>query len=166
MVYKIPRGKHSAEGLHFGLTFKREIKFKASFAESCLYHFGDTDDYDVNKLFGYSVVWYHHHKQSARFGWRCLNGVDIEILTYTYNEGERQQPQLLHAIRPNQEFIGSIYDHPNYFLFEMDISGIHVSKMIEKKKTSIPLRYYLYPYFGGNKLCPYDMFINVEKIKF
>ena len=59
------------------------------FTESCLYDLKDEDQWDVNKLFGFSIGL--HHNTSFRFGWRAnLKTRTIEIVGYEYHDKVRQ----------------------------------------------------------------------------
>lgn len=116
-IYHISKGLNHIDGFHMGLHFKNEMKFKAKFSNRCLYDLGNSDNYDVNKLFGFSTS-YHHHIQSARIGWRCIDGERIQILTYTYDQRRRQEPQLLGTVNANSIFECSIVKRKNYFEFE------------------------------------------------
>ena len=163
MDFEIKKGSNYATGFHFELTFSNEISFKAKFDENCLYDLGTSDNYDINKLYGFSTS-YHHHKQSARFGWRCIDGENIQILTYTYDKGKRMEPTLLGTILPGQEIIGSIKRNKSSYTFEFLTSG-------KEKKVIIPIsqncwypRYILWPYFGGNMPAPHDMSLEVSSV--
>jgi hypothetical protein len=174
--FKIGKGKHSSShGLHFGFTMKRKITFKAILDESCLYTIPDNDKYDENKLFGFSSSW-NHMIQSARIGWRCMDGKSFEIVTYSHNDGkiDFNDIKLLGTVLPNQPFICSIVEPPYYkgdpkayYVFTFRIEGdsnISFTKN-ENTKSYFPFQYYLFPYFGGNKTAPHDMNIKIELIK-
>ncbi len=79
--YKINENSHSSKlyGFlpHVGFTLNEEIEFECKFDKNCLYKIETSDKYDINKLYGFSTS-YFHHIQSARVGWRCLDGKSIE----------------------------------------------------------------------------------------
>ena len=166
MIFKIKKGKHKSSGIHFGFTLKNEIKFEGIFHESCLYKFNDVDAYDINKLYGISTT-YFHQKQSARVGWRCLDGVNIELLTYSYNNGNRiiNESNVLGLVKPNEKFYVTIIDQEdNYkYTFQKENSK-DVTVFDPKKRDWFIFHYYLYPYFGGNKTAPHDMKISIKKL--
>lgn len=163
-MFKIKKNKHSS-GFHFGFTCKNKVEFKASFTDSCLYHFGDADDYDINKLFGISTTIFHHI-QSARIGWRCVDGETIEIFSYSYNDGVRKNEEhdILGIVNPNQEFECSIEDKETEYEFKFRLIGDKEWSFATDKKQPDKLKfhYYLWPYFGGNKVAPQDMIINLQ----
>ena len=169
--YCIKKGNHSASGFNFGITFKKTIKFRASFTESCLYDLGSNDNYDINKLYGFSTTIFHHN-QSARIGWRCIDGENIEVLTYSYNNKKRSllDSNLLATVKPNQWFNVEITDHESYYEYkltyenDLDNDNIVVTDKDKKEKDWFLFHYFLYPYFGGNKPAPHNMLIYIEKI--
>jgi hypothetical protein len=140
--------------------------------ESCLYNFDTVDDLDVNKLFGFSSTW-NHKKQSARIGWRCIDGETFEIVTYSHENGkiDFEDIKVLGTVLPNQEFICSITEPPYYrgdpnayyaFTFRTPESNEIVLTKNMKSKSWFPFQYYLWPYFGGNRLAPQDMIIELK----
>jgi hypothetical protein len=167
--YKIKKDKHYPSGFNFGITFSRFVKFRCKFDKSCLYYIPDNDKYDINKLCGFSTTWFHH-KQSGRVGWRCVDGESIEILTYSYNNGVREQndTDFLGIVMPEEEFEISIYDNEDSYIYTFEIVGDRYSKMKcidNKKKDWFFFHYLLYPYFGGNKTAPHDMSIYLKRLK-
>lgn len=168
MVYRIKKGKHSSSGLHFGITFKKTVIYRCSFDESCLYLFEDQDKYDVNKLCGFSTTWFHHI-QSGRIGWRCIDGNLIEILTYSYNNKKRNLSDMdvLGEVLPNQEFEVTITDTEDFYKYTFEILGHKSTRTIfldKKEKDWFLFNYLLFPYFGGNKTAPHNMYINLKRI--
>ena len=164
--FLIKKGKHSAKGWNVGLTLSRKLSFRAKLNESCLYHFGDVDDYDINKLFGFSTTWFHH-RQSARVGWR-VKGDKFEILTYSYNNGERENKEtdILGVVEPGEMFFCTIEDTEKEYVytFQKGFNENVVTKWDAKQKDWFLFHYLLFPYFGGNKSAPHDMRILIEKL--
>jgi len=168
MQYNIKKGKHSS-GFHFGITFKKKITFECMFDNSCLYgDLGDNDNYDINKLYGFATTWYHL-LQSGRVGWRCLDGKNIELLTYSYNDGKRENKEtdILGTVKPNEWFSCTIEDLEYAYEYTFKKSSWTkkiVVKADAKKKDWFIFHYKLYFYFGGNKPSPHDMFVTVNEI--
>lgn len=161
-TYNIKEDKHRS-GLHIGFTFGNRIAFEAEFNSTCLYQLDGSDKYDINKLFGMSTSWYHH-KNSCRFGWRCIDGENIEILAYVYVDGVRQtylDSQILGTVKPNQKFYASININKDKdkYLFNFDNNSF--IEVDYKPAKIFPFKYKLYPYFGGNKTAPHDMEIKI-----
>lgn len=168
-LFKIKKDKHSAKGFHFNFTFKKNVAFKCKFDKSCLYYFDDIDKFDINKLCGFSTTWFHH-KQSGRIGWRCIDGKKIEIVTYSYNDGTREQTEtdILGTVLPDQEFYVSIEDNEDMYTYtfeNMSVKDSFVKAVDKKQKDWFFFHYLLFPYFGGNKTAPHDMTLYVERLK-
>lgn len=166
--FSFKRGKHYPKGFHFGLTFKKSVAYICKFDKSCLYNMDDNDKYDINKLCGFSTTWFHH-KQSGRIGWRCLDGKKIEILTYSYNDGTREQTEtdILGTVLPDQEFYVTIEDNEDTFIYtyqNMATPNSYVKAVDKKQKDWFLFHYLLYPYFGGNKTAPHDMSLYVKRL--
>lgn len=164
--FLIEKGKHSAKGWNVGLTLSRKLSFRAKLDDSCLYHFGDVDDYDINKLFGFSTTWFHH-KQSARVGWRC-SGNKFDIVTYSYNNGVRsiKDSDLLGTVEPGEVFYCTIEDTESEYIytFQKGFDEHILTRSDPKKKDWFFFHYLLFPYFGGNRVAPYDMSIYIDKL--
>ena len=83
---------------------KRNGKMRTAkflFTDSCLFDLHDEDQWDVNKLFGFSIG--YHHKTSFRFGWRPkLDSGRIEIVGYEYNDGIRQKTMPICEVEINE----------------------------------------------------------------
>jgi hypothetical protein len=167
-TYELKKGSHSASGLHIGITFKKKIEFRCKFDDSCLYgELGNGDEYDINKLFGFSTTWWHH-KQSGRVGWRCIDGETIQILTYSYNKGKRdiKEHDILGVVKPGELFYCTIEDTEKEYVytFKKGFDEEVVTKTDAKQKDWFFFHYLLFPYFGGNKPAPHNMKIHLEKL--
>lgn len=114
--YKIPRGKHYAEGNLFKQLNQAELRFEVLFDSSAIYRNRRADNqHDVNKLYGFSDCGTAHHTNSARFGWRWT-GTQIELYAYWYRDSIRQS-QLLDTIPIGQRTELGIKIYPNQYLF-------------------------------------------------
>ena len=168
MKFTIKKGKHNPKGIHFGFTFKNSVSFDVCFNDNCIYDpFPLPDTEDINKLCGFSTTIFHHI-QSGRVGWRCVdNSGEIELVTYTYNSGERtiSDQQVLAKVKPNVWFVVTIEDHETHYEYILEYLGKIITNNDEKKYDWLPFKYLLYPYFGGNNAAPHDMtlFVNTKK---
>lgn len=164
--YVIEKGKHSPKGLHLGITFRKAVSFEAMFDESCLYTMEGVDKFDINKLFGFATT-YWHHKQSGRVGWRCLDGENIQLLTYSYNDGIRENSEhdVMGVVKPGEKFKCSIVDLEQSYLYAFAKSdGTQQTFFHDAKKPDwFFFHYLLFPYFGGNKTAPHDMKMYVRQ---
>jgi hypothetical protein len=136
------------------------LAYKVIFHENTLYNDTSVDKLDVNKLFGYSEM--NHKKNSARFGWNCLNG-KINIYAYCYVDGVRVI-KFIGVIKTNKTYNMILKETKTKYVFSV-ISEDSVFNRIDVIKTKNHwFGYNLWPYFGGNKTAPHDMNIELKKI--
>lgn len=161
--FVIKKNRHSTSGIDLGLTFGNTIERDVIFDNSCLYELEGNDKYDINKLFGFSTSFYHH-RQSARFGWRCLDMQHIELFTYVYDNDEFLSNKFINfiSIKPFEKINLKIVDEKHYFRFDYSTETESGSISIQKSYQWFPFRYYLYPYFGGNKKAPHRIKISMN----
>lgn len=165
MIFRIPKGKHRARPLRFGIWWRRGIfQWKVTFAKSCRYDLGGPDQQDVNKLIG---VGYFpgHHKNSARFGWRYWPVTDtIELLAYCYNNGERITKHLGYCkigVTYRIELFAAMWAY--YFMLD-DAEGNAIAQAEVVHTNKRWLQYQLGTYFGGNRLAPHEIKIQIENL--
>lgn len=167
--YSIKKGKHFSSGLNFGFVLRSSLGFEAYFDENCLYSIPGVDSYDINKLYGFSTTW-HHHIQSARVGWRCMDGENIQIVTYSYNDRIRDiyETDVLGIVKPGEKFRCTITDLETSYLYafkkEKSTQLGETFFHDEKKPDWFPFHYKLFPYFGGNNPAPHDMDMYIKKL--
>lgn len=170
---KIKRGRHYPYLIPIALPFwvkKKDSTVRSKrfqFTSSCMFDLHDEDQWDVNKLFGFSIG--HHHKGSSfRFGWRpILKNNTIEIVAYEYHDGVRQKTMPICEVnlyKWNRFTI--IYSHKiqksHYYVNEEYVNSRHLSNNVNLKKKW-GLGYTLGLYFGGNEKAPQDIIINRKK---
>jgi hypothetical protein len=164
-MYTIKKGKHSS-GFHFGFTFKKNVSFDVCFSNNCLYKpFPLPDTKDINKLCGVSTTLFHH-KQSGRIGWRCVDeSGKIELVTYSYDSWKRDisDQQVLCKVKPNIWFNVKIEDFETHYQYTVNYLGKSYINNDHKKYDWLPIKYLLYPYFGGNNVVPHEMHIFLIK---
>ena len=134
------------------------------FTDTCLYDLQDEDQWDVNKLMGFSIG--HHHKHSSfRLGWRpILEGNLIEIVGYEYHDGIRQKTNPICKVPLNQW---------NKFKISYNNDRCRSTYVVNNITTVTSvflahdrgLGYRLGVYFGGNEKAPHDIIINKRKLK-
>jgi hypothetical protein len=132
------------------------------FAPSCRYIFGDEDQHDNNKLFGFSVG--HHHKNSYRFAWKYDPAKDkIGIWAYMYLDGERHSSLVTYVqLRKFYHFKVSYFPKKRTLHFEIDGCG-YSYKLLNNQLTKTGFGYTLGPYFGGNRTAPKEMIIYQDR---
>lgn len=141
---------------------------RVNFTNSCVYKLSENYD-QVNKLFGFSEG--YHHWNSARFGWRCTDGENIELLAYCYVNGKRVIQPLLKC-KPGTWVFCNIQNKDSEYVFKtFNEKGKLATARIEKeaKKSIYGLFklfiYNLYPYFGGKIPAPRNMNIYMIPLK-
>jgi len=128
------------------------------FGDSCQYNFGDSDQMDINKLFGISSGL--HHQNSARFGW--LWNIDkISLHSYCYIQGERKSRHLT-DLQQNKWYKLSVFTRSGFYIFEVEDESAKLNSVSIENHKKFRWGYNLWPYFGGNKKAPHDIVIEME----
>jgi hypothetical protein len=149
-------------------------KAKFMFTDSCMFDLHDEDQWDVNKLFGFSIG--HHQKRSSfRFGWRPkLQTKTIEIVAYEYHDGIRQKTMSIAEIELNKCYNFRIGYLPHINRTFYHISDCQKNKLIKDRfiidftneinlNKKGGLGYTLGIYFGGNEKAPQDITIHRKR---
>lgn len=146
----------------------KKTSMRAYFLPTCLYQLSTNYD-QVNKLFGISEGF--HHKNSARIGWRCLDGEKIEILAYAYVYGQRVIKPMI-SCKTQQWVFCHIENKPSKYVFKaLTANGESITVSIDKPKKLFIYQifklfiYRLYPYFGGQQTAPHDMSLYLIKLR-
>ena len=145
-----------------------EICYNVRFTPSCRYNFGDADQDDVNKLFGIGYFPSHRHN-SIRFGWNYNPRVDIiQLYAYMYINGKRSFTKV-HELPIGALFGLSIrvqkHAHP---LEKYTSHALYVGRTQvywTKEIEPAALGYLMRPWFGGNRVAPHDIWIDMYKTK-
>lgn len=175
LLHLIKKGHHHSGLFYSGILpcFPRITKsiyngFKFKFDKSCLFEVKDADDYDINKLFGFSFGW--HHKNSIRLGWRpsALNEKKIQLFAYWYNHSIRSSGFIceIDADVIYRANINCYFQNNTIRISIVQENNTHLIGSFAIQKFDFPkirLGYYLFPYFGGNKEAPHDMKIHIWK---
>jgi len=180
--FKVKKGEYFFKGPKWNFIGNNKMEFnvKAYFWQDCTYRL--TENYDqINKLVGQSFNIFPfydketkswkpgHHKNSVRFGWRCLDGQSIEILAYAYiNEVRRSK--LITSIEVDTWAHLNFKETESYYSFKVIDEDGNVS--ISKFKKNITEKGFLglfinrlYPYFGGKISSPHNMTITLKYLK-
>jgi hypothetical protein len=157
--YIIHKGNHYAEGTSFKEVHQSELRFEVLFDSSAIYtNSKATNQYDINKLYGFSDCGTMHHENSARFGWRW-NGKCIEIHAYWYNDSIRHN-EFLDTVSIGTATALAIKALPRHYSFEIK-NRTH--SFPRRCNTSAIEGYQLYPYFGGDETAPHDIRIRIKE---
>lgn len=157
-TYIIKKGEHWSTYKQSSLHTET-LNFSVIFDETAIYQCKtEENQYDTNKLLGFSGCNSFHHDNSARFGWRWVDD-QLNISAYCYIDGER-------IVKP----IGSVpLNEPvNYkltatkekYIFELE--GFDKMEIKRGGDCNIGLYYMLYPYFGGDETAPHDINIKIN----
>ena len=131
-----------------------------NFSDSAIYQFPDTDQWDVNTLFGFSIGF--HHVNSFRFGWRPNKDLTkIEIDGYEYHNKIRITTISICEVELNKWYTYVL----TYIPKTNEVEYLVIDKNCESANSYIRLKnnlswgYRLGLYFGGNKKAPHDITI-------
>lgn len=156
-VFVIPKGSHDA-GWKPELLHSSSLKFEVIFDESAIYTSELAENqWDTNKLLGFSDCNSAHHDNSARFGWRWLDD-QLEIIAYCYVNGVVIIEPLA-AVPLNEPSQYELALLPEVYRFTLN-GKVHDVKRDAPCNTGV--YYKLWPYFGGNEVAPHDITIKIK----
>ncbi len=158
--YTIKEGKQFCDQSTFSSVEYAELKFVVKFDSSAIYTTTNpSNQYDINKLYGFSDNNSVHQKFSARFGWRWSDKA-LHIFAYVYNDGIRISKEL-GTVQIGEENTCSVrvLDQRYVFLLNKISDTLHRSST-----TSAGVGYKLFPYFGGNEFAPHDINIKIKEL--
>ncbi|MEP1094102.1 MAG: hypothetical protein ABJG78_03280 [Cyclobacteriaceae bacterium] len=156
--FTLPEGKHD-KGIKAQSLQSSTLRFEAIFDQSAIYQTQIVENqHDINKLLGFSDCNSFHHGNSARLGWRWLDG-QLEIHAYAYVNGERII-----------EFVGTVaLDMSNSYQIKMTddayifyLEGFDPVEIKRGNHCDKGLYYMLFPYFGGDEVAPHDILIQIR----
>ncbi len=157
-IYTIKEGNHGSNYAGIQFLQSSSLRFSAIFNKSAIYTSKEpVNQHDINKLLGFADCNVHHHVNSARFGWRWLDG-KLEILAYCYANKERITKSI-GFVELNQSFEYSITVSKEQYLFELE--GFPMVTMPRSSSCEVGSYYMLFPYFGGDEVAPQDISIKL-----
>jgi hypothetical protein len=158
-LHHIPQGQHSSDQSVFIQTMYDELKFTVKFDSTAVYKTAIPENqYDINKLYGFSDNNAQHHEFSARIGWRWSEGA-LRLFGYIYNNGIRSSEELT-TISIGDEHNCSVKVSSGSYIFT--ING--VSKAMPRSSAASNAKgYKLFPYFGGDETAPHDIHIWIKE---
>ena len=158
--YTIAKGQQYTDQSSYRAIETSEMKFVVKFDSSAVYQTRLAENqYDINKLYGFSDNNSDHHQYSARFGWRW-SGNALRLFAYIYNEGAVLSKELA-IVDIGKEISCSIQVTSSSYLFT--VNGITV-RMPRMATTPQGKGYQLYPYFGGDESAPHDIHIWIKSL--
>ena len=156
-TFIIRKGKHRSTR---ALNYSKDTMFgwNIEFDSSAIYKTVDSlNQYDVNKLIGWSDCGEDHIEASIRFGWRYVDD-SLEIHWFKHENGNFSFAKITNV---------DLCKPYNYYLkihnwdYEMQVDGVRV--FIPRNCVRQRRRYQLYPYFGGDEVAPHDITIKIKK---
>lgn len=157
--YNIWQGQQYCDSNKFVQTSYSELKFIAKFDSSAIYKTIDPNNqYDINKLYGFSDNNAQHQQFSARFGWRWSDNA-LRLFGYVYNDGIRSSKEL-GTVAIGAENNCSIKVNIKSYVFSLNGK---VDSLPRTSPTTIATGYKLYPYFGGDELAPHNVSIWIKE---
>ena len=157
--YRILRGEHYSKQGTYAKVDYTELRFMVKFDSSAIYKTLNPDNqYDINKLYGFSDNDAHHHEFSARIGWRWSKEA-LRLFGYIYNNGIVSSEEIT-TINIGSENDCSIKIGGDSYIFSVN------GKTIAMPRTStgaVAKGYKLFPYFGGDETAPHDIHIWIKE---
>ena len=159
ILYKIPQGQHSSDKSTYKKVETTELNFIVKFDTSAIYQTQTKENqYDINKLYGFSDNNGEHHQFSARFGWRWSDAA-LRLFAYVYNEGKMTSKELATIPIGAETFCSIKADSSNYIFTVND----KTETMPRLSKTPTAKGYMLYPYFGGDETAPHEVRVWIKE---
>ena len=156
----IQQGKQYCEGNLYKQLELNEMKFLVKFDSTAIYQTKSAENqYDINKLYGFSDNNSDHHQFSARFGWRWSSSA-LRLFAYVYNAGSVISEELT-SIAIGAEINCSIKVTPTNYMFT--VNGV-ITQLPRMAATEKAKGYQLYPYFGGDEVAPHQINIWIKNI--
>lgn len=159
-LYTIKKGEHSASQNAYRTLDVSELKFAVRFDSTAIYQtVSAINQYDINKLYGFSDNNSDHHQSSARFGWRWSEGA-LRLFAYAYSEGVLHTKEIT-TLAIGAEANCSIRVQGNYYEFSVNDMVVQLPRSGMNPRAR---GYQLYPYFGGDERAPHDIQVWIRKL--
>lgn len=158
--FTIQAGKQYCDGNTYKAIELKEMKFIARFDSTAIYQTQSPENqYDINKLYGFSDNNTDHHQYSARFGWRWSDKA-LRLFAYVYNAGVVTSKELS-TVNIGSEINCSIRVNGDKYLFTVDGAITQLPRMATTEEGK---GYQLYPYFGGDEVAPHQVNIWIKSL--
>ena len=159
--YTISQGQQYCDKNGYVEVSYDELKFNVKFDNSAVYKtITPSNQYDINKLFGFSDNNAQHHQFSARFGWRYSDKA-LRLFAYVYNNGVMTFKEL-GTVEIGAENACSIKVAGNQYIFSLNGKTETMPRAATTPKGS---GYKLFPYFGGDELAPQTITIQIKELQ-
>ena len=156
--YTIEKGSQYCNSSSYKVVETAEMKFTVKFDSTAIYETASPENqYDINKLYGFSDNNSDHHQYSARFGWRWSDKA-LRLFAYIYNEGTVLSKDLT-TIAIGEEINCSIKVTSSNYFFTVNGVSTQLPRLATTEKAK---GYQLYPYFGGDEVAPHQINIWIK----
>ena len=160
VLYTIKKGEHYATSNVYRAVELSELNFVVRFDSSAIYKTNnEVNQYDINKLYGFSDNNQDHHHYSARFGW-SWNENALRLYAYVYNGGKVLK-QEMGVADIGKEISCAIQVEAETYHFTMNDAHLTLPRT---STTPLAKGYLLYPYFGGDETAPHDIKIAIKNL--
>ena len=157
-TYTIKCGKHKSRSA-VKFTKSNTLSFQVIFDESAQYTTTDPDNqYDVNKLYGLSDCGDLHQESSIRIGWRWLND-ELELLWFRHDDNFEFEK--IKSVELNEVIDCEISFNDWQYDIIIDDTLVTIDRPCRRSKN---IKYYLWPYFGGDETAPHDIKIKIKNL--
>lgn len=157
ITYVIPANEQFSRPNDFQTFNSDTISFIAIFDSSCIYKTIDTNNqYDINKLFGFSDCNSHHLVNSARVGWRWSND-SLRLFAFVHYNRNILYKEMTTAQIAIPVTCMIVCDGNDY-VFTINNTHAVMPRYCNQKGLG---HYLLYPYFGGDEKSPHNIFIKI-----
>ena len=167
MKITIKKGSHYTYSVNRFLNFftrKKSLEYSVVFDASCRYatkH--SSNQWDINKLFGFTDGLRTVHEESARFGWRYVPGLNlIELYSYCYINGMVYKELLVYA-GIHQEVVLRVDKEEYDYVFY--VGGKRKGVWPRANPANHDISFMCWPYFGGDETAPHDITITLNPVK-
>jgi hypothetical protein len=158
--YTIRKGDQYCDKNSFKGIETSEMKFVVKFDSTAIYQTNDPQNqYDINKLYGFSDNNAAHHLFSARVGWRWSDNA-LRLFGYVYNNGLVDSKELC-PVPIGSDVNCSIKTTRGSYIFTVDHK---VDSLPRLSTTPVAKGYQLYPYFGGDETAPHEILIKIKEL--
>ena len=141
------------------VTTDSQLNFIAVFDSSCIYTtMNPSNQYDINKLYGFSDCETHHLENSARIGWRWNND-SLHIFAFVHNSGRIISKEIT-TVKINDDVRCNITCAENNYSFTANGKTVIIPRNCPGNYN----RYKLYPYFGGDETAPHTITIKIKEL--
>lgn len=158
--YSIKKGEQYCDKNVPALVEYTNLNFVVKFDSSAIYTTTLAENqYDINKLFGFSDNHAMHHEYSARFGWRWSDRA-LRLFAYVYNRGIMSS-QEIGTVTIGSENSCQLRVLSQVYLFTLNNKSITMPRSSPEAKA---VGYKLYPYFGGDETAPQNISIWIKEL--